>query len=270
MSRYAYHGQEVLKRDGKLVGFNAGYGFFAEHEVGYSGTEQIKAKKSKNKGKDKNKDNPFYLEIVKNPENVNLMEFSDGSVWLTNDIWTYTSLMEKTEEERHEVMDRYINNDDRKNNEQSFKKIGIKVNSPEVIALWYAGFNGSDGRFDLISTTEESSELIKTLYTEMQKGNVAISSDYSFMFKDRGLSFVLLDQLTQEDFMNKKLIDHHNEIAKQFQSKYIKYLQKEGVGESYSLENKGKYPAEFCNVQVNDLYTNTKRRNCTPILFGNL
>lgn len=28
MGRYAYHGQEVLKRDGKLVGFNAGYGFF--------------------------------------------------------------------------------------------------------------------------------------------------------------------------------------------------------------------------------------------------
>ena len=32
MGRYAYHGQEVLKRDGKLVGFNAGYGFYAEHE----------------------------------------------------------------------------------------------------------------------------------------------------------------------------------------------------------------------------------------------
>ena len=45
MGRYAYHGQEVLKRDGKLVGFNAGYGFYAEHESGYTGTEQMKPKK---------------------------------------------------------------------------------------------------------------------------------------------------------------------------------------------------------------------------------
>ena len=81
MGRYAYHGQEILKRNGKLVGFNAGYGFYAEHETRYSGTEQIKPKKSKSK----NKDNPFNGEIVKNPEDVNLMEFSDGSVWLTND-----------------------------------------------------------------------------------------------------------------------------------------------------------------------------------------
>lgn len=263
MSRYAYHGQEVLKRDGKLVGFNAGYGFYAEHETGYSGTEQMKHKKSKNKGKDKNKDNPFYLEIVKNPENVNLMEFSDGSVWLTNDQWNYARLMKKTEEERHEVMDRYINNDDRKHNEQSFKEMGIKVNSPEVIALWYAGFNGSGGSFDLISTTEESSELIKTLYTEMQKGNVAISSDYSFMFKDRGLSFVLLDQLTQEDFMNKKLMDHHSEIAQQFQNEYRKYLQNEGLDERVCIGKGGKYPVEFWNVQIINLKTNTKRRSFT-------
>ena len=45
MSRYAYLGQEVLKRNGKLVGFNAGYGFYGEHEFGYSGNEQMKPKK---------------------------------------------------------------------------------------------------------------------------------------------------------------------------------------------------------------------------------
>lgn len=37
------------------------------------------------------------------------------------------------------------------------------------------------------------------------------------MFKDRGLSFVLLDQLTQEDLMNKQLVDHRDEMARQFQ-----------------------------------------------------
>ena len=222
MGRYAYHGQEVLKRDGKLVGFNAGYGFYAEHESGYTGTEQMKPKKII----DKNKNHPFNGEIVENPKAINLMEFSDGKVWLTNDEWNYASLMRKTEEERHEIMDRYINNDDRKRN-------------------------------------EVSSELIKTLYAEMQKGNVAISSDYSFMFKDRGLSFVLLDQLTQEDLMNKQLVDHRDEMARQFQKEYTEYLQKEGLhGESCILEG-SKYPAEFWNVQISDLETNLKRRNST-------
>ena len=258
MGRYAYHGQEVLKRDGKLVGFNAGYGFYAEHESGYTGEEQMKSKKII----DKNKNHPFNGEIVENPQSINLMEFSDGSVWLTNDGWNYASLMRKTEEERHEIMDRYINNDDRKRIEEFMSKIGANMDSPEVVALWYAGFNGG-GNFDLISTNEQSSELIKTLYAEMQKGNVAISSDYSFMFKDRGLSFVLLDQLTQEDLMNKQLVDHRDEMARQFQKEYREYLQKEGVDESVCIGKGGKYPAEFWNVQISDLETNIKRRNCT-------
>lgn len=170
--------------------------------------------------------------------------------------------MRKTEEERHEIMDRYINNDDRKRNEEFMSRLGANVDSPEVVALWYAGFNGR-GNFDLISTNEQSSELIKTLYAEMQKGNVAISSDYSFMFKDRGLSFVLLDQLTQEDLMNKQLVDHRDEMARQFQKEYTEYLQKEGLhGESCILEG-SKYPAEFWNVQISDLETNLKRRNST-------
>ena len=249
MGRYAYHGQEVLKRDGKLVGFNAGYGFYSE---------QIKSKKII----DKNKNHPFNGEIVENPQAINLMEFSDGSVWLTNDGWNYASLMRKTEEERHEIMDRYINNDDRKRNEEFMSKFGANMDSPEVIALWYAGFNGG-GNFDLISTNEQSSELIRTLYAEMQRGNVAISSDYSFMFKDRGLSFVLLDQLTQEDLMNKQLVDHRDEMAGQFQKEYREYLQQEGLDESVCIGKGGKYPAEFWNVQISDLETNIKRRNCT-------
>lgn len=258
MGRYAYHGQEVLKRDGKLVGFNAGYGFYSEHESEYTGTEQMKPKKII----DKNKNHPFNGEIVENPQTINLMEFSDGSVWLTNDECNYASLMRKTEEERHEIMDRYINNDDRKRNEEFMSKLGANTDSPEVVALWYAGFNGG-GKFDLISTNEQSSELIKTLYAEMQKGNVAISSDYSFMFKDRGLSFVLLDQLTQEDLMNKQLVDHRDEMARQFQKEYTEYLQKEGLhGESCILEG-SKYPAEFWNVQISELETNLKRRNRT-------
>lgn len=243
MGRYAYHGQEVLKRDGKLVGFNAGYGFYAEHESGYTGTEQMKPKKII----DKNKNHPFNGEIVENPKAINLMEFSDGKVWLTNDEWNYASLMRKTEEERHEIMDRYINNDDRKRNEEFMSRLGANVDSPEVVALWYAGFNGR-GNFDLISTNEQSSELLRKLYSEMQKGNVAISSDYSFMFKDRGLSFVLLNQLTQEDLMNKKLVDHRDELGKKFQEEYREYLEVEGLGEFEE-----KYPLGFWNLQITGL-----------------
>ena len=89
------------------------------------------------------------------------------------------------------------------------------------------------------------------------------SSDYSFMFKDRGLSFVLLDQLTQEDLMNKQLVDHRDEMAGQFQKEYREYLQQEGLDESVCIGRGGKYPAEFCNVQISDLETNIKRKNCT-------
>lgn len=248
MSRYAYHGQEVLKRDGKLVGFNAGYGFYAEHESKYTGKEQIKPKKII----DKNKNHPFNGEIVENPQNINLMEFSDGKVWLTNDEWNYAGLMRRTEEERHEIMDGYINNDDRKRNEEVMSQLGAYVDSPKVVALWRAGFNGG-GNFDLISTSEQSSELLRKLYSEMQKGNVAISSDYSFMFKDRGLSFVLLDQLTQEDLMNKQLVDHRDELGKKIQEEYREYLEGEGVGEFEE-----KYPIGFWNLQITGLNQSDK------------
>lgn len=243
MSRYAYNGQEVLERDGKLVGFNAGYGFYAEHESNYAGKELIKPKRII----DKNKNHPFNGEIVEKPDEIQMMEFNDGNVWVTNNLRNYYSLMKKTEEERREIMDIYINNDDRKRTEKFISSFGGRVDSPEVVALWNAGFNGG-GNFDLISTNEQSSELLRKLYSEMQKGNVAISSDYSFMFKDRGLSFVLLNQLTQEDLMNKKLVDHRDELGKKFQEEYREYLEVEGLGEFEE-----KYPLGFWNLQITGL-----------------
>lgn len=246
MGRYANHSQEVLYRDGKLVGFNAGYGFHSEHESGYSGQEQMKPKKIV----DKNKNHPFNGEIVENPEAIQMMEFSDGNVWITNNLWNYQSLMQKTEEERRDVMDKYIHNDDRKRDEEFLSRLGMQEQPPEVVALWYAGFMGSGGNFDLISTSEQSSELLRKLYAEMQKGNVAISSDYSFIFKDRGLSFVLLDQLSKEDLLNKQLMDHRDELAQKFEREYNEYLKDEGLE---GLFGGSKYPIEFWNVQIHDL-----------------
>lgn len=251
MGRYASHGQEVLKRDGKLVGFNAGYGFYAEHESKYNGQEQMKTKKLV----DKNKNHPFNGEIVENPEAVHMMEFSDGNVWLTNNSWYYASLMQKTEEERQKIMKQYTHTDDRKRTEDFLSKLGVNNDSPEVVALWNAGFMSSGGDFDLISTSKQSSELLRTLYSEMQKSNVAISSDYSFMFKDRGLSFVLLDQLTQEDLMKKQLVDHRDELAQKFEREYNEYLKNEGLE---GLFGGSKYPIEFWNVQITGLLQDDK------------
>ena len=245
-SRYASNSQEVLYRDGKLIGFNAGYGFYAEHESGYRGQEQMKPKKII----DKENTHPFNGEIVENPEAIKMMEFSDGNVWITNDLWTYLSLMEKTEEERREIMDSYIHNDDRQSDEELAARLGMQEQPPEVIALWSGGFGRSGGNFNLISSSEQSSELLRKLYAEMQKGNVAISSDYSFIFKDRGLSFVLLDQLSQEDLLKKQLIDRRNELAQKFQREYKEYLKAEGLE---GLFGGHKYPIEFWNVQIHDL-----------------
>jgi len=97
----------------------------------------------------------------------------------------------------------------------------------------------------------------------MQKGNIAISSDYSFLFKDRGLSFVILDRLTNEDLLSKQLVDSRDEMKKQFQKEYREYLAEEGLDESVCYGKGGKYSVEFWNVQIRDLETNFKRRSST-------
>lgn len=244
MGRYAYHGQEVLERNGELVGFNAGYGFYGEHESHYLGDEQRKQKKLI----DKNKNHPFNGEIVENPNAVHMIEFSDGNVWLTNDSYFNYRLMQKTEEERNAIKESYLHNEDRKRTEKEMLEFGGReLDAPEVVALWSAGWNGG-GDFDLISTTEQSSEMLRKLYEEIQKGNVAISSDYSFMFKDRGLSFVLLDKLTKQDLMMKEYVDHREELGKKFQKEYREFVDNEGLGEF-----EVKYPVGFWNLQISGL-----------------
>ena len=205
MGRYATHGQEILERDGELVGFNAGFGSYAEHNHGYKGYEQTKQKKLI----DENKNHSFNGEIVENPDAIHMMEFDDGKVWLTNDEYTYYTLMNKTDKEREVVIDSKIHNDDRKKYESLAESLGYAPNVPEVVALWDGGY--SNGHFDLISTSKNSSELLKKLYAEMKIGNVAISADYSFMFRDRGLSFIILDKLTMDDLLNNNML---NEIEK--------------------------------------------------------
>lgn len=70
------------------------------------------------------------------------------------------------------------------------------------------GYGGEDkNEFDLISTTEKSKEVLKILYEEMKKGNVAISNLCDFISGREGLSFLLIDRLTEEDFEKKRRIN---------------------------------------------------------------
>ena len=68
------------------------------------------------------------------------------------------------------------------------------------------------------------------------------------MFKDRGLSFVLLDQLTQQDLMMKEYVDHREELGKKFQKEYREFVDGEGLGEF-----EVKYPVGFWNLQISGL-----------------
>lgn len=248
MSRYAEYSQEILYRDGKLIGFNAGYGFNSEHEYGYKGMEQMQPRKAMKEDK---QPNPFSEEIVRNPEAVHLMELNDDrNVFLTNDDFYYYRMLEMSEEDRSRRVESLINNDDRKSTADFLARMGMQPEQPEVVSLW------NSSSFYLLSTNEHSSELLKTLYAEMQKGNVAISSDYSFLFKDRGLSFVLLDQLSKEDFLTKQLVDHRDEMSKQFEREYNDFLKAEGLA-GYGVDMN--YPIRFANVQITGLNQTDKR-----------
>lgn len=254
MSRYASHSQEILYRDGKLVGFNAGHGFYTEHNLEYGGKEQVKYEETEGS----NKEHPFDGEIVENPDEIHMMEFSDGYVWVTNSSETYSRLMEKTEEERRKIIEKYIDNNDKKRTDEILlKKLGIVQKAPGIVALWSAGPMKTDGIFDLISINEQGNKLLKTLYSEMQKRNVAISSDYSFLFKDRGLSFVVLNQLTPEDIRKKELVDYRDEMSRQFQQEYIEYLKKEGLYRGFLEKREGhKYPIEIREIRECKVKTN--------------
>lgn len=236
MGRYANNGQEVLYRNGKLIGVNIGYGMHAEHEYGYQGEELGMMEGYE--------DNPFNGEIMSEPELVNLMELNDGNVWMTNNAWKYLDLMRRTEEERKAYIDKLINNYDREMTESFLKSLGFDITSPEIVALW------SSSSFDLISTTVQSSELIKRLYDEIQRGNVAVSSDYSFLFKNRGLSFVLLDALSNDDLLAKQLVDSRTKMMKQFEKEYHAYLSEQGLN---GWGKHGEYPIEFWNLQIHDI-----------------
>lgn len=220
MGRYACTSQEVLIREGRLVGFNAGYGYCAEHQGGYKGKEQRKIEKA-----DNDTENPFYAESVTWPESVFIMEFDDKTIWLTNNETVFYGLANKTDKERRKFIEEsFISNIKRqfiKNEKQQEEKM------PEILAFW-DGIHG-DGSFDLVSTAKQGCQLLKKLYAEMQKENVAISSDYSFMFKDRGLSFIIKDQLTEQDMMNKKIVNHHDDMVKKLEKEYYEFLIQEGL-----------------------------------------
>ena len=246
MGRYGVHSQEILDRNDKLIGFNAGFGSHTEHESGYHGFEQKAPEGLKYKLKLKKiKKHPFYNDIIKNPDEIQMLELADGNVWITNDLGDYYKILKKPKEEQQKIINNYINNYDRQREEEFYMKMKITPSNPSVIPLW------DDTNFDLISTNNYGKKILMSLYEEIKKGNVAISSDYSFMFKDRGLSFVIVDRLNEDDLKNKRLRDHQNFLAKNFKKQYNEYLKKEGLA-GYGVEMK--YPLGFANLRTVGLY----------------
>ena len=115
MERYANCSKEVLYREGKLVGFNVGYGYYSEHESEYRGKEQIRVRKG-------NDAHPFNGEIVENPKVIKMIDFVDWNVWITNDIVQYMSLMKMSERERYNIFINYIKNDNMNHSEANSTK----------------------------------------------------------------------------------------------------------------------------------------------------
>ena len=184
-------GQEILYRNGKFVGLNTGYhlGWFF-HDFIYNGPEQFKTSV-------KNKDNPFYGQIIENPKAIQIIEWGENDVLISNIPELYEKLKGLPKEKR--ATDIYS-----RIKENNYGHLDLP-DETIVVSSWYPGNEKYGGRFYLTSIGGKNVDIIKKLYNEIQKSNVAVSSGYTFMFEDRGLSFIILDQLSKEDLENKKI-----------------------------------------------------------------
>jgi len=194
----------------KLIGFNAGMVQRSEHMTSgqYEGPELCGAMYTK--------ENPFGGETITNPEAIQLIEY-EGKVILTNTEMPYTD--DRFIEHLFESAFNHPDRDEKYRDFERNKVIEIAPNAkdqlqqPEqedIIGIW------NNWSFELVSTNENGSEVLRTLYEEMLKKNVAISRRNSFIFdKCPGLSFVILSELTEEDYEKKGKIEEMYESHEQ-------------------------------------------------------
>lgn len=250
MARESIWGKEIIKRDGKIVGINLGYGFYGEHESTYNGPEQGKSQI------DSLERIAFEGETIENTNQIRMFEFDDGMICITNDMdfCNYAERHRMSMDELQKNFTSYVGYDD--TNQMFLKSIGYKAQDeiPGIKAAW-----ACRGVFYLISKDRESNEILKTLYSEIQRKNVAVSNDYRFLFKDRGLSFIMLDQLTREELAKKGLLKCVERVKSEIDKKYIKMVYDQGL-----LRRSKKYPITIDYLYAQELKISSDDVN--PIL----
>ena len=227
MGRYATSNFQILtnKRNGQLKGINFGYGYYSEHERGYSGSETFDYENKQLVG-------PFIKETIKNPSQVKFFRDSKNRVMLSSD--SFLNRKVKTNEDLIEFIDASLSSDD--NFMTTFKK------EEKFYAYW------SDDHFYIIGLEAFANDLLEKLYDNIQRENIAVSSDFSGIFDDRGLSFVVLNQLEPVDFAIKRASEVYEYMLEEQQKKYKQYLKDNGM--HFFSEKKKEYPFELFNVQI--------------------
>lgn len=180
MSRYAVHSQEILYDSmGRIAGFNAGYGFYSEHEWGYQGRELANpADHSRHAGS-----GSFADCLVDKPDHVMLVERDDGMAGITNDARFANRFDFASSSEWDEYM----------SGNRDVSEYGSYGRQPGIFdAFW------DSSRFTVFGKTDEASDAIREVYEATQGGDVAIAANFSPLFSDRGLSFVILSRLDDE------------------------------------------------------------------------
>ena len=251
MARESIWGKQIIIRNGNLVGLNVGYGFYGEHESTYSGLEQG------NSQLDTPERKIFDGEIIENPDKVKMFEFDDGMICITNnmDFCNYAERHRMSMDELQKNFTSYVGYDD--TNQMFLKSIGYQVQDeiPGIKAAW-----ACNGVFYLISKDRESNEILKKLYSEIQRKNVAISNDYRFLFKDRGLSFVMIDQLNKEELDKKGILKCIENVKSEIGKRYNKMVYEQGL-----FPRRSKYPVTINFVYAKELKISSDDIN--PILY---
>ena len=122
---------KYIERGGNFAGVDVGHESICEHGH-YKGEEQ--------KNIDLEKDgNPFYSELVTNPELIHFVDLGGNIAWLTNNQDLYNDYKDETPEEQRDIIKCcFIEHPDRKKHEYYCEEAKGKIRSTlsEIIAFW--------------------------------------------------------------------------------------------------------------------------------------
>lgn len=174
--RYTQFGQEVIFTDDKkLLGICIGYDFCSEHEWGYDGRISTRPKRKHNDP------SPTFAEaIIDKPECVELVECDDGLMALaSHTLWGPL----------RDIEDRY----------------GYLENHPDVRCaepdhrddVFFDAF-WDERNFLIFGIDGYSSKILEELNECIKAKDVAVSADFRPLFKNRGLSFVVVSRIPSD------------------------------------------------------------------------